>query len=122
MSVLEGGYNINGGHVSAFARSVAAHVRGLAESHSQVCKAALVGLISQACKLSRAIAAVITVLGLLSVCIQQGAKAAEEHCALSAVLSCEEHLIHQSTRRMCVCSVLCCLGVGSFGIQNRKGG
>lgn len=36
MSVLEGGYNINGGIVSAFARSVAAHVRALAEPHSQV--------------------------------------------------------------------------------------
>ncbi|KAF6259471.1 Arginase/deacetylase [Scenedesmus sp. NREL 46B-D3] len=35
VSVLEGGYNINGGIVSAFARSVAAHVRGLAEPHSQ---------------------------------------------------------------------------------------
>jgi hypothetical protein len=35
VSVLEGGYNINGGLVSAFARSVAAHVRGLAEPHSQ---------------------------------------------------------------------------------------
>eukprot|EP00878_Enallax_costatus_P016221 GHUV01017014.1.p1 GENE.GHUV01017014.1~~GHUV01017014.1.p1 ORF type:complete len:704 (+),score=270.00 GHUV01017014.1:1195-3306(+) len=35
VSVLEGGYNINGGFVSAFARSVAAHVRGLAEPHSQ---------------------------------------------------------------------------------------
>jgi hypothetical protein len=33
--VLEGGYNINGGIVSAFARSVAAHVRGLAEPHNQ---------------------------------------------------------------------------------------
>jgi hypothetical protein len=36
VSVLEGGYNINGGVVSAFARSVEAHVRGLAEQHSQV--------------------------------------------------------------------------------------
>lgn len=36
VSVLEGGYNINGGFVSAFARSVAAHVRSLAEPHSQV--------------------------------------------------------------------------------------
>ncbi len=36
VSVLEGGYNINGGFVSAFARSVEAHVRGLAEPHSQV--------------------------------------------------------------------------------------
>jgi hypothetical protein len=35
VSVLEGGYNINGGLVSAFARSVAAHVRGLAEPHNQ---------------------------------------------------------------------------------------
>jgi hypothetical protein len=35
VSVLEGGYNINGGIVSAFARSVAAHVRGLAQPHSQ---------------------------------------------------------------------------------------
>lgn len=36
VSVLEGGYNINGGVVSAFARSVEAHVRGLAEPHLQV--------------------------------------------------------------------------------------
>jgi hypothetical protein len=36
VSVLEGGYNINGGLVSAFARSVEAHVRGLAEPHAQV--------------------------------------------------------------------------------------
>lgn len=35
VSVLEGGYNINGGLVSAFARSVEAHVRGLAQPHSQ---------------------------------------------------------------------------------------
>eukprot|EP00879_Flechtneria_rotunda_P013392 GHRR01013982.1.p1 GENE.GHRR01013982.1~~GHRR01013982.1.p1 ORF type:complete len:768 (+),score=320.97 GHRR01013982.1:988-3291(+) len=35
VSVLEGGYNINGGLVSAFARSVAAHVRGLSEPHYQ---------------------------------------------------------------------------------------
>lgn len=31
MSVLEGGYSIQGGIVSAFARSVAAHVRALAQ-------------------------------------------------------------------------------------------
>lgn len=37
VSVLEGGYNLRGGIVSAFARSVAAHVRALAEPHSQVC-------------------------------------------------------------------------------------
>lgn len=36
VSVLEGGYNINGGIASAFARSVEAHVRGLAEPNSQV--------------------------------------------------------------------------------------
>ena len=36
VSVLEGGYNIKGGPVSVFARSVAAHVRMLSESHSQV--------------------------------------------------------------------------------------
>ena len=36
VSVLEGGYNISGGIASAFARSVEAHVRGLAEPHSQV--------------------------------------------------------------------------------------
>lgn len=36
VSVLEGGYNINGGVVSAFARSVEAHVRGLAEPHLKV--------------------------------------------------------------------------------------
>ena len=35
MSALEGGYRIQGGIVSAFARSVAAHVRALAESHEQ---------------------------------------------------------------------------------------
>ena len=37
VSVLEGGYNLRGGIVSAFARSVAAHVRALADPHSQVC-------------------------------------------------------------------------------------
>jgi acetoin utilization deacetylase AcuC-like enzyme/ankyrin repeat protein len=36
VSVLEGGYRIQGGLVSAFARSVASHVRALAEPHSQV--------------------------------------------------------------------------------------
>ncbi|GAB4814038.1 hypothetical protein N2152v2_001084 [Parachlorella kessleri] len=35
VSALEGGYRIQGGLVSAFARSVAAHVRALAEPHSQ---------------------------------------------------------------------------------------
>ena len=35
MSALEGGYRIQGGIVSAFARSVAAHVRALSESHEQ---------------------------------------------------------------------------------------
>ena len=35
VSVLEGGYNLRGGIVSAFARSVAAHVRALAEPHAQ---------------------------------------------------------------------------------------
>ena len=35
VSVLEGGYRIHGGIVSAFARSVAAHVRALAEPHGQ---------------------------------------------------------------------------------------
>lgn len=35
VSVLEGGYNLNGGLVSAFARSVAAHVRALAQPHTQ---------------------------------------------------------------------------------------
>lgn len=38
VSALEGGYNINGALVSAFARSVAAHVRALAEPHTQVGK------------------------------------------------------------------------------------
>lgn len=33
--MLEGGYRIQGELVSAFARSVAAHVRALAERHSQ---------------------------------------------------------------------------------------
>jgi len=31
VSVLEGGYNLKGGLVSAFARSVASHVRALAD-------------------------------------------------------------------------------------------
>ena len=35
MSVLEGGYNLQGSIVSPFARSVAAHVRALGEEHSQ---------------------------------------------------------------------------------------
>ncbi len=35
MSVLEGGYNIHAGPSSTFARSVAAHVRVLAEAHAQ---------------------------------------------------------------------------------------
>ena len=35
VSVLEGGYNLQGGIVSPFARSVAAHVRALGEPHSQ---------------------------------------------------------------------------------------
>ena len=35
MSALEGGYRIQGGIVSAFSRSVAAHVRALAADHSQ---------------------------------------------------------------------------------------
>jgi len=34
VSVLEGGYRIQGGMVSAFARSVAAHVRGLVEGNN----------------------------------------------------------------------------------------
>ena len=34
VSVLEGGYNLRGGLVSAFARSVASHVRVLMEPHS----------------------------------------------------------------------------------------
>lgn len=33
--MLEGGYNLRGGLVSAFARSVASHVRALAETHTQ---------------------------------------------------------------------------------------
>lgn len=33
VSVLEGGYNLRGGLVSAFARSVAAHVRALADGN-----------------------------------------------------------------------------------------
>ena len=36
VSVLEGGYRIQGGPVSAFARSVAAHVHALAEPNFQV--------------------------------------------------------------------------------------
>jgi hypothetical protein len=36
VSVLEGGYNLRGGIVSAFSRSVAAHVRAMAEPHAQV--------------------------------------------------------------------------------------
>ena len=36
VSVLEGGYRIQGGLVSAFARSVASHVRALADPHLQV--------------------------------------------------------------------------------------
>ncbi len=52
VSVLEGGYRIHGGLVSAFARSVAAHVRSLAEPHGQawdpedakVCGSAIAGL------------------------------------------------------------------------------
>lgn len=35
VSALEGGYRIQGGPVSAFARSVAAHVRALSARHSQ---------------------------------------------------------------------------------------
>eukprot|EP00798_Chlamydomonas_sp_ICE-L_P028698 gene28699-31863_t len=35
VSVLEGGYNLRGGIVSAFARSVAAHVRALVDDHGQ---------------------------------------------------------------------------------------
>jgi len=35
VSVLEGGYRIQGGEVSPFARSVAAHVRALGESHNE---------------------------------------------------------------------------------------
>lgn len=35
VSVLEGGYNTRGGLASAFARSAAAHVRALAEPHTQ---------------------------------------------------------------------------------------
>ncbi|KAL6757381.1 histone deacetylase domain-containing protein [Haematococcus lacustris] len=35
VSALEGGYNIRGGHTSAFARSVGAHVRALAEAQHQ---------------------------------------------------------------------------------------
>ncbi|GBG00204.1 hypothetical protein Rsub_12985 [Raphidocelis subcapitata] len=35
VSVLEGGYNLRGGIVSAFARSVASHVRALADPHGQ---------------------------------------------------------------------------------------
>ncbi len=34
VSVLEGGYNLRGGLVSAFARSVAAHVRALADGNA----------------------------------------------------------------------------------------
>ena len=36
VSALEGGYRIQGGVVSAFARSVAAHVRALSEVNNQV--------------------------------------------------------------------------------------
>ena len=36
VSALEGGYRIQGGIVSAFSRSVAAHVKALAEGHNQV--------------------------------------------------------------------------------------
>lgn len=36
VSALEGGYRIQGGIVSAFSRSVAAHVKALAEPHHQV--------------------------------------------------------------------------------------
>lgn len=36
VSVLEGGYRIQGEAVSAFARSVAAHVHALAEPNTQV--------------------------------------------------------------------------------------
>lgn len=35
VSALEGGYRIQGGPVSAFSRSVAAHVRALARPHTQ---------------------------------------------------------------------------------------
>ena len=35
--MLEGGYRIQGGLVSAFARSVAAHVAALKQPHRQVC-------------------------------------------------------------------------------------
>lgn len=35
VSALEGGYRIQGGIVSAFSRSVAAHVRALSEEHRQ---------------------------------------------------------------------------------------
>ena len=35
VSALEGGYRIQGGIVSAFAQSVAAHVRALCDSHTQ---------------------------------------------------------------------------------------
>lgn len=37
VSVLEGGYRIQGSFVSAFARSVAAHVAALKHPHRQVC-------------------------------------------------------------------------------------
>lgn len=36
VSALEGGYRIQGGIVSAFSRSVAAHVKALSENHQQV--------------------------------------------------------------------------------------
>jgi len=35
VSVLEGGYNLQGDIVSPFARSVAAHVRAMGEAHAQ---------------------------------------------------------------------------------------
>lgn len=35
VSVLEGGYRVQGGEASPFARSVAAHVRTLAERHNE---------------------------------------------------------------------------------------
>lgn len=40
VSVLEGGYNLQGGITSAFARSVAAHVRALCEENAQQWNAA----------------------------------------------------------------------------------
>lgn len=53
VSVLEGGYNLHGGLVSAFARSVAAHVRALADPHKQVglcCRAWAAGGPGGACE------------------------------------------------------------------------